>query len=167
MIGQLLRDLRQPEYVHTLLNPLSIYGLGVALSALLLALFLRNRPAQGIALALIFICALAVWPVVYFGERAYDNILTMADEDGRAWLDEHEERAETLMYLFYALAAVSAAALVVPIKWPRAAFPLAVATALLAIGALGAGTNIAHSGGKVRHREFRTIPPPGNDKSER
>ena len=116
---------------------------------------------------MIFICALAVWPVVYFGERAYDNILTMTDEDGRAWLEEHEERAETLMYVFYLLAAVSAAALFVPTKWPQTAFPLAVATALLAIGALGAGTTIAHSGGKVRHREFRTIPPPGNDKSER
>ena len=160
MIGNLLRDLRQPEYVHTLLNPLPIYGLGIALLGLIIALCLRSRPAQVTALVLIFVNALSVWPVVYFGERAYANILASSDEDGRAWLEEHEERAERLMYVFYALAAVAAAALLAPLKWPRVAVSLAMATALLAIGALAAGATIAHAGGKIRHREFRTVPPP-------
>lgn len=165
MIGNLLRDLRQPEYVHTLLNPLPIYGLGMALLGLVIALFLKSRSAQITALVLIFISALAVWPVVHFGERAYDNILTSSDEDGRAWLEAHQERAESLMDVFYVLAAVSAAALLAPLQWPRSALPLAVLTALLAVGALGAGATIAHAGGKIRHREFRTVPPPGKDQA--
>lgn len=160
MIETLLRDLRQPEYVHTLLNPLPIYGLGIALLGLVIAFFLRSRPAEVTALGLICFCALSVWPVIHFGESAYNNILTLSDDDGRAWLEAHEERAEALMYIFYALAAVALAAIIAPRKWPRAATPLAVATLLLAIGAIGAGASIAHAGGKIRHREFRTSPPP-------
>jgi hypothetical protein len=160
MIETLLRDLRQPEYVHTLLNPLPIYGLAVALLALVIALLLRSRTAEVTALVLILVCAVSVWPVVAFGERAYDNILTSSDDDGRAWLEAHEERAESLMYVFYALAAVAAAAIFVPKKWPKAAFPLTIATLLLALGSLGAGASIAYAGGKIRHREFRTVPPP-------
>jgi hypothetical protein len=160
MIETLLRDLRQPEYVHTLLNPLPIYGLTIALLALVIALLQRSRSGQVTALVLIFVCAASAWPVVVFGERAYDNILTSSDDDGRAWLEAHEERAESLMYIFYACAAVAAAAIFVPMKWPKAALPLAVATLLLALGSLGAGASIAWAGGKIRHREFRTVPPP-------
>ena len=160
MIEALLRDLRQPEYVHTLLNPLPIYGLAIALLALVIALLVRSRSGQVTALVLILVCAASVWPVVAFGERAYDNILTSSDDDGRAWLEAHEERAERLMYVFYALAACAAAAILVPRKWPKAATPLAVATLMLAIASLGAGASIAYAGGKIRHREFRTVPPP-------
>ena len=160
MIEALLRDLRQPEYVHALLNPLPIYGLAIALLALLIATCLRNRGAQVTALALVLICAASVWPVIAFGERAYDNILTMSDDDGRAWLEAHEERAESLMYVFYACAAAAAAAIFVPLKWPKAALPLGILTMLLAVGSLGAGASIAYAGGKIRHREFRTVPPP-------
>jgi len=35
----------------------------------------------------------------------------MADEDGRAWLDEHRERGEDLIWIFYALIALSAIAI--------------------------------------------------------
>jgi hypothetical protein len=160
MFESLLRDLRQPEYVHTLLNPLPIYGLAIALLALLIATCLRNRGAQMTALVLVLICAASAWPVVAFGERAYDNILTMSDDDGRAWLEAHEERAESLMYVFYACAVAATAALVAPMKWPKAALPLAIVTMLLAVGSLGAGASIAYAGGKIRHREFRTVPPP-------
>ncbi|MEY2491622.1 MAG: hypothetical protein QOH24_573, partial [Verrucomicrobiota bacterium] len=45
-----LRLLEQPEYVHTLINPLPVYGVGVGVIALILALFLRNRAAHITAL---------------------------------------------------------------------------------------------------------------------
>ena len=160
MVETFLRDLRQPEYVHTLLNPLPIYGLAVALLALLIALILKNRAAQTIALGLVFLCALSVWPVIVLGERAYDNVLTLSDEDGRAWLEAHEDRAERLSYVFYALAGVAFAAIVAPKRWPQTALPLTIAALLLGLGSLGAGASIASAGGKIRHREFRTVPPP-------
>ena len=84
----------------------------------------------------------------------------MADKDGQAWLDEHEDRAEDLIYIFYALAALSAIAIAAPMKWPKSSVPLAIATILLGAVTLGTGGYIAYAGGKIRHREFRNEPPP-------
>jgi hypothetical protein len=44
------------------------------LLALVIALFLRSRSGQVTALVLVLVCAGSAWPVVVFGERAYDNI---------------------------------------------------------------------------------------------
>lgn len=166
MLETILRDLRQPEYLHVLLNPLPIYGLMIALFGLIAATYLRSRGGQLTALVLIFACALSAWPVAYHGEQAEDRIMVMADEDGQAWLKAHEHRADELIYFYYALALVSATAIFAPKKWPGTARPLVYATMLLAVVSLGAGFYIAHAGGKIRHREFRTVPPPKTPESE-
>ena len=84
----------------------------------------------------------------------------MTDDDGHAWLDEHQERAEKVIYIFYALAALSAlrssfryAGRNRPVRSP-------IAVVLLGAAALGSGCYIAYAGGKVRHREFRNEPAP-------
>src|SRR6266540_1056559 len=119
LLGEtLLRDLRQPEYIHVLLNPLPVYGLLVGLIGLVLALILKSRRAQIATLTLVVISYASAWPVYEFGEQGYDRVLSMTDEAGEAWLDEHRHRAENLIWVFYALAAVSAFAIAAPIKWP-------------------------------------------------
>ena len=55
---------------------------------------------------------------------------------------------------------VAAAAILVPMKWPKSATPLTVLTLLLSFVVLGIGGYIAHAGGKIRHREFRNEPAP-------
>jgi disulfide bond formation protein DsbB len=167
MLETILRDLQQPEYRHVLLNPLPIYGLMIALFGLFAATYLRSRGGQLTALVLIFASALSIWPVKYHGDQAYDRIMVMADEDGRAWLKAHEHRADELVYFYYALALVSAAAIFAPKKWPGTARPLVYATMLLAVVSLGAGFYIAYAGGKIRHREFRTVPPPKTEPESR
>ena len=156
----LLRDFRQPEYIHVLLNPLPVYGLLVGLIGLVLALILKSRRAQIATLTLVLISSASAWPVYEFGEQGYDRVLSMTDEPGEAWLDEHMHRAENLIWVFYALAAVSAFAIAAPIKWPKSSMPLAVAVVLLGAVTLGSGTYIAYAGGRVRHREFRNETPP-------
>jgi hypothetical protein len=156
----LLRDLRQPEYIHVLLNPLPVYGLLVGWVGLLIALVLRSRRAQIATLTLVLLSSVSAWPVYEFGQQSYDRVLSMADEDGQAWLDEHEERGEALIWIFYALAILSAIAVAAPIKWPKSSVPLAVAVILVGAVTLGSGAYIAYAGGRVRHREFRNEPPP-------
>ena len=163
----ILRDLRQPEYLHVLLNPIPVYGLAIALFGLIAATYLRSRGGQLTALVLIFACAISVWAVVRQGDLAYNPVLSMADEDGQAWLKAHEHRADNLIFLYYALAALAAAAIFVPKKWPGTARPLVFATMLLAFVSLGAGTYIAYAGGKIRHREFRNTPPPKTESEPR
>lgn len=151
---------RQPEYVHVLLNPLPIYGLAVAWSGLIIAAVLRSRPAQIATLVLVLLSAVSTWPVYEFGEQGYDRVLSMTDQDGQAWLDEHQHRGEQLIYFFYALAFLSAVTLILPIKWPRTSGPLVIGTILLGVIVLGMSGYIAYAGGKIRHKEFRTEPPP-------
>jgi hypothetical protein len=163
----ILRDLRQPEYLHVLLNPIPVYGLAIALFGLIAATYLGSRGGQLTALVLVFACAISAWAVVRQGDLAYNPVLSMADEAGQAWLKAHVHRADNLIFLYYALAALAAAAIFVPKKSPRTARPLVFATMLLAFVSLGAGTYIAYAGGKIRHREFRNTPPPKTESEPR
>jgi hypothetical protein len=160
MIEVLLRDLRQPEYIHVLLNPLPVYGLLVGCIGLVVALVLRSRRAQIVTLTLVLISSASAWPVYEFGQQGYDRVLSMADEAGQAWLDEHKERGEDLIWIFYVLLALSAIAIAAPIKWPKSSAPLAIAVILLGAMTLGSGAYVAYAGGRVRHREFRNEPAP-------
>src|SRR3982751_6111229 len=112
MIDALLRGLRQPEYVHVLLNPLPVYGLLVSWIALVAAIILRSRRALIVTLILVFMTSISAWPVFEFGQQGYDRVLAMTDDDGHAWLDQHEERAERFVYIFYAVAALSVAGII-------------------------------------------------------
>jgi len=156
----LLRDLRQPEYVHVLLNPLPVYGLLTGLIGVVIAVILKSRRAQIATLTLVLISSASAWPVYEFGQQGYDRVLSMTDEAGEAWLDEHKERGENLIWIFYALAALSAVAIAAPIKWPTSSIPLALAVILLGTVTLGSGAYIAYAGGRIRHREFRNESPP-------
>jgi len=160
VINSILRGLRQPEYVHVLLNPLPVYGLLLGWIGLIIAVVLKSRRAQLATLVLVLVTSLSAWPVYEFGQQAYDRVLSMTDQDGERWLDEHQDRAEDLIWIFYALAVLSAAAIAVPIKWPKSSASLVIAVILLGAAALGSGGYIAYAGGRIRHREFRNEPAP-------
>jgi predicted ABC-type exoprotein transport system permease subunit len=158
----MIKQLQQPEYLHVLINPLPVYALFLGLAALALALPLRSRAVQVTALALILVAAASAWPVYAAGHRAYNKVYLIVDDDGKAWLDAHMHRAEKVGYIFAALAALALTAIVLPLRIPKAAFPLALITLLFAFATLGTGGWIAWAGGKVRHPEFRNEPPPKN-----
>lgn len=154
------QHLRDPEYMHVLLNPMPVYGLAIAVLGLALALIFRHRQALIISLALVFVSGLSAWPTYSYGESAYDRIKSVSDPAGEQWLDEHMARAEKLIPAFYILAALAAAGMVLPLKWPRSSVPLAIATLALGGTTLGIGGWISYPGGHVRHKEFRFEPPP-------
>jgi len=158
---QILQHLKQPEYVHVLLNPLPVYATGTGVLALVLALLLRSRHAQIVALVLIIVGCGSVWPVEEFGERCYDRVYSMSNSrDAQQWLDEHAHRADTAAPAFYVTAALALAAIVVGWKIPKTALPLAVSALVGAVVCLALGGWISHAGGQVRHGEFRDGPPP-------
>src|SRR5436190_6275672 len=160
MIEAILRDLRQPEYIQVLVNPLPVYGLAVGLVGLCISTCQRSRRAMIAALVAVLISAAAAWPAYEYGERAYDGVLSMADEPGRAWLASHKARAENLVWFFYGVGLLSVIALIIPIKWPRSSLWLALAVLTVGAISLGVGGYISYAGGRIRHREFRNEPPP-------
>lgn len=143
-----------------LLHPVIVYGLFMGVISLVIALLIRSRAATSVALFLICLAAATAWPTYHYGEAGYDRVRAMADSAGEKWLDQHKARAEKLITLFYILAGVALAALIVPLKWPTSSLPLAIITLLLGMGTLGVGGWISYPGGHVRHKEFRFEPPP-------
>jgi hypothetical protein len=160
MIASLIQDLRQPEYVHVLINPLPVYGLAMGVIGLVIGLVQRSRRAQIVGLTIILLTAAMAWPVKYYGEESEDRVLAMSDDTGQAWLKVHAHRVDELIWFFYALAAVAAGAIFAPLKWPGSKTALTSITLLLSLVVLGMGGYIAYAGGKIRHREFRNEPPP-------
>ncbi len=156
----LRQHLSDPEYLHTLINPMPVYGLAIGLLALALALFLRTPRVTIAALVLVFVCALSAWPTYHYGEAGYDRVKAMSDPAGEQWLDEHMARGEKMIWLFYVLAGVAAIGVGAVLKWPRTSSAITVGTLVLGAATLGTGGYIAYAGGHVRHKEFRFEPPP-------
>lgn len=156
----LLQATKQPEYTHVLLNHLPIVGLLVALVFLVSALFTNSRPAVFLALGLVALLALSVWPVRETGEAAYDRVLAMADDAGGLYLKHHVALADRWSFLYYVAAGAAVLAMVAGRLKPKLLRPAGVAVALLAAASLTAGAAIAAAGGAIRHREFRYTPPP-------
>ena len=155
-----LQHLKQPEYVHVLLNPLPLYALAMGVLALGIALLLRSKQAQVVALIVVIVGCASAYPVLHYGQRGYDRVYAMSNPDAQKWLDLHMERAERFVYAFYLTGLVAIASLVALRKYPKAATPLALAALLLAAASVGIAGWISHAGGQVRHSEFREGPPP-------
>ena len=156
----ILQHLKQPEYVHVLLNPLPVYGLVLGVVALVVSWIARNRAAQAIALLIVALAGVSAWPVVEFGERGYDRVYAMSNKDAQQWLDVHATRASRLAPVFYAVAVLAVVTVIVPWKFPKTNNALLAVTLAATLVALGIGGWIGHAGGQVRHSEFREGPPP-------
>ncbi len=157
---EFIAGLRQPEYVHVLLNPLPIYGLAAGVFCLAVALAARSRGGQGVALVLIALTALSAWLVAHYGEAGYDRVYSMSDATAQKWLNWHAHLADYVLGADSIAAALAAAALAGLWRYPRLhrwALPLTAAAALIA---LGLGGFLGFVGGKIRHSEFRPGPPP-------
>jgi len=165
------QHLQQPEYLHSLLRVFPVEGLSLGMLALIISLVMRSRPAQIIALILVFLCSAAAWPTAKLGEQGYDAIEAKSKDNAYAWLDAHAQRAEKALFVFYTLAGVALLALVVPWKFPKSAIPLASLTLVLCFVAMAAGIWISYAGGQIRHSEFRYGTPPetpgGYDKMQK
>jgi len=163
-----MTELQQPGYLHVLINHLPIIGTVVGLFGLAIALLLRSRIALVPALSIVLLAGISAWPVYVTGSDAYRPIMKISDDPGRAWLDEHMDRADRMTWVFYVMAGIAAVALAAPVKWPKSAIPLGIATALAAMAGTITGGYIAQAGGLVRHTEFR-VPghmPPSDDEGE-
>jgi disulfide bond formation protein DsbB len=160
MLEGFLKGLEQPEYIHVLINPLPVYGLAMGLVGVIIGLALRSREARTGAFALILIAASSAWPVFHYGQQGYDRVKGMSDSEGEKWLDEHRQRGEQLIYVFYAVGALALVSIGAEWKRLKGALPLAITTLVLAMVALGIGGYIAYAGGHIRHKEFRFEPAP-------
>jgi hypothetical protein len=159
-VSRLSSLLSQPEFIHAAINHLPLVGVMVAALAVAATLLLKSPPALRANLALLGLLSFTVLPVAHYGEEGYDRVLSMADEAGQGFLRQHAKLADRWAFLFYLTTLAAAAGTAASFKWPRVLRPCAIAALVLAAASLVAGMAIAHTGGEIRHREFRTSPPP-------
>jgi hypothetical protein len=143
-----------------MINHLPITGLFDAMLGLVGSLLIRKRAAVFLSMILVGLFAISAWPVYVYGEKGFDRVYAMSDDDGAAYLKHHKKLAEEWIWVFYVTAAASAVGIAAGLKWPRSIWISAVIVLLLTIGSLVAGGFIADFGGKVRHPEFQKGPPP-------
>lgn len=159
-MGSLSSLLNRPEYIHAAINHFPLIGLFVAMLALAAGLIFRSRPVTLTGLGLVCLMALSIWPVYSYGEAGFDRVLSMADEQGEGFLKYHAELAHHWAFLYYVTAGIAALGLGLAWKRPALQVSAGIVTLLLAFSSLVAGIDIAHAGGEIRHREFRSAPPP-------
>lgn len=156
-----MQILTQPEYAHVLLNPLPVYGVGIGVVVLCCALLLRNRPVEIVALAIIAVSSLSAWPVSLLGHKAHARLEEKLSADSNKWMQYHEETANAAVIVALAAALISVGALSVPSrKYPKLAVTLTILSLLSGATSLAMSGRASHAGGRIRHEEFRTEPPP-------
>ncbi len=159
-MNDLLEALKHPEYIHVLLNPIAGYVLLAGLALLLMALLRKKLEMQTAALWVLVFVGVTAWPTWYFGHQAYAHLMMSLTEEAKQWANVHVQRADRFVYSLYLTGALALAALVLPRKFPKTATPLAISALIAGLIASGLVGWIARPGGKIRHSEFRTGPPP-------
>ena len=150
-----LDHLKQPEYLHVLLNPLPVYATAMGVIGLVLALVLRSRQAQAIACVIVFIGTASVWPVAYYGDKGADRVQSMSNKAAVRALHEHVARADSAEWVFYLTAAVAFVGIIAAWKFPKILPAVTILTILLAIACTTTAAWISQAGGQIRHSEFR------------
>ncbi|WP_174581819.1 hypothetical protein [Candidatus Methylacidithermus pantelleriae] len=160
-LRQVIETFSQPEYVHTILNPLPSYGLLVALVGLLCCAIFRTRAGQIACLILVILTSGSAGLVRYYGEEGYDRVKSMTTRKEEAWLEAHKKRGESpWFWSFYVTAAFALLALVFALVFPKISGPLTSLTLLSGLLSVGVAAWISHAGGLIRHPEFYQGPPP-------
>ncbi|HEY1764637.1 MAG TPA: hypothetical protein VGF85_06915 [Opitutaceae bacterium] len=158
--AELRKGFQQPEYLHTLLNPIPVYGLAFGVLAGFVAWATGSRAAKGLSLLLIFLASLSAWPVEHFGSGAYDRVYSMSGAEAQKWLNWHQHLGERAAWACYAAALFAACGLYSLWKLPRLNRLTHSLSLVFALIALGFGAVAAFAGGRIRHSEFRNGPPP-------
>lgn len=156
----LLMHLKQPEYIHVLINPLPLYGMAAGAFMLVMSWLLKSPQEQKAALLWIALMGVATWFVVRYGMKGYDRVFAMStSEDAQQWLKVHMSRAEKSMYVFYLTGFIALLALMTPSTKEKLSKILVGITLVLTLVCMGLGGWISQAGGQVRHSEFREGPP--------
>jgi hypothetical protein len=99
-LSLILHHLKQPEYLHVVLNHWPVEGLAAGAFALAWGLLAKSMEGRRGALCWLVLMGVMSWVAIHFGEKGYDRVYAMSNGDAQAWLDLHVARAERFEGLF-------------------------------------------------------------------
>ena len=149
------QHLGEPEYLHTLINPLPVCGLGVGVLGLCFGIYFRARVARLAGLFLIMVSAALVWPVCYY--FGWHDVQTVWDQNQNAWSSREIRPGEAFVSLFFVVAALSALTIIMELKAPPVAVPLAMATLLPGIAAVVLGVYMIFTDCPIVPRDSQSL----------
>jgi hypothetical protein len=104
--AHLSEKLKDPEYLHLLLEPIMIWGLGIGVIAFLFSYFFGERKMQLVALGVIIVSSLAVGP--YLKQRAQaDERVVKLRADMKEQIEASQERRKDSRGAYMLVAALA------------------------------------------------------------
>lgn len=107
----LWQSIRDPEYLHLLLEPLPLYGLGIGLMMFIVAFVFGEKRSRMLALALICVSCASVWPYTDLRAKATPRIIATRPPEYASVIREQTERREAWNWPYYAMTVLSLIAL--------------------------------------------------------
>jgi len=105
-------NIRDPEYLHLLLEPLPLFGLGFGLTFVIVSLVFGEVRSRMLALAIICVSCASVWPYVDLRTKATPRILATRAPEFSPLIVEQTQRRKEWSWPYYLMTLLSLAALV-------------------------------------------------------
>lgn len=141
-------------HLHLVVNHFPIIGTIFGLGILIVGILLKNSTVKNTAYLLFIVAAIFAAFIMGTGEGAEELVEDMPSI-GKQIIHEHEEMAEKLALVLYALGVVSLAGLYLNIKKHARAKLVSFAAVIVGIIALILAQQTGTTGGEIRHTEIR------------
>jgi uncharacterized membrane protein len=141
-------------HLHLVVNHFPIVGVIFGFILLVGSLVFRNKTLQNTAYFLFIISAIATLASMRTGEGA-EEIVEEIPEIGHDIIHEHEEIAEKMALIMYALGGLSLVGWYMNTKENAKAKWVALLATLVSIAGMVLGSLTGTSGGEIRHTEIR------------
>ena len=107
----LWQSIRDPEYLHLLIEPLPLYGLGLGLMFFIVAFVVGERRCRLVALALVCVSCASVWPYTDLRAKATPRIIATRPPEYASVIREQTQRRVDWNWPYYAMTLFSLIAL--------------------------------------------------------
>jgi hypothetical protein len=107
----LWQNIRDPEYLHLLLEPLPLYGLGLGLVFVIVSLVFGEMKSRMLALAVICVSCASVWPYIDLRDKATPRILATRSPEFAPLIQQQTQRRKDWSWPYYAMTLFSGIAL--------------------------------------------------------
>jgi hypothetical protein len=107
----LWQNIRDPEYLHLLLEPLPLYGLGLGLVFVIVSLVFGEIKSRMLALAVICVSCASVWPYIDLRDKATPRILATRSPEFAPLIQQQTKRRKDWSWPYYAMTLFSGIAL--------------------------------------------------------
>ena len=134
--ANLLEKLRDPQFLHHLLEPLLIYGLALGIMGFLVAFAVKERKMQLAALILIIGSALTIVPYTHFRKKADAEQMGELLGAEKAMVEEHHTRLLEGQWIYFGIAGLAALTLLMGAHKGTAGHVIGGATATAGAGAV-------------------------------